>query len=596
MGLNRLAAILSAGLALQSVGQAPPPTAMPAQAAATPAASEAAVRLEIRLAADPAAERQWLARIAIAFSHEPSPQLAAMQAEVATVFRLRSERISRRDPSWPDAQADAILMLIMIDARRFATDPDFRANVVPVMRDALTSEVPVGARKRMLARLNNLEFGAAERIEVAWGLARRSSRSREVVFGTWPTRLGSAHPIRSSVYALPSAFFEYPESADFLRAVHALAPERDIIVLSNAPLVDELRPLADEMPLHLIDTLGRHYTPWPRDPFALVSQPNGPVVVVTRPNVQARREFDLYMGRELIQGLPDRLDVAWGGVEWMVAPIPFHGGHTLATPGTTWASVHTLLPRIVEILGHTPTPGELTQPSNLSAFLDATRLAQEEFESVFGQPVRFVHALPNRASSPELEELETMLIGGGTSDLDSLVTILPGVREDRVALVADFTIGRALLEEVDGDELDRFRVDFHLTATGEELRRQLREQPLTEVNRRIDAFLDHTSRYLREQGMEVQRLPLLHVPEHLVEERLRLVRDGFLITWTNVVHEQVDGELRAEGFASGLSTIDKRATETFRVAGVTLRLVPGLARSVMRDGGYRCASNHVRQG
>lgn len=596
MSANGLAAILCAGLTLQSGGPALSPDVVPAQATGIAAASDAAIRLEIRLAADPALERQWLARIAIAFSNEPSPRLAEMQAEVAMVFRLRSERLSRRDPSWPDAQAEALLLLLMIDARRFATDPDFRANVVPVMRDGLAPEVSVGARKRILSRLNNLEFGAAERIEVAWGLARRSSRSREVVFGTWPTRLGSAYPIRSSIYSLPSAFFEYAEAAAFLRGVQALAPERDLVVLSNAPLIDELRPLVDEMSLHLIDTLGRHYTPWPRDPFALVSQRDGPVTVVTRPNLQARREFDLYMGRELIQGLPDELDVEWGGVEWMVAPIPFHGGHTLATPGTTWASVHTLLPRIIEILGHTPTPGELTQPSKLSEFLDATELARGEFESVFGQPVRFVHALPSPASSTSVDELETMLIGGGTSDLDSLVTILPGITEDRIALVADFTLGRALIEQVDGDELDRFRDDYHLATGGEDLRRQLSEQPLTDVNRRINAFLDHTSRYLREQGMEVRRLPLLHVPEHLVEERLRLVRDGFLVTWTNVVYELVAAELRAEGFASGLATIDAHATETFRAAGVTLRLVPGLARSVMRDGGYRCASNHVRHG
>lgn len=582
---GRLAFVMCAGLALQSVGQAP---------SGQIGSTDDAVVLEQSLAADPAVERQWLARIALALSDEPSPELAEMQAGVASVLRLRGERLSNRDAGWPDPQANAFLLLMMIDARRFATDPDFRANVVPVMRDAMSPEVPADARKRMLSRLNNLEFGAAERIEVAWGLARRTSRSREVVFGTWPTRLGSAHPIRASIYSLPSAFFEHPEATAFLRGVHSFAPERDLVVLSNAPLIDDLRPLAEEMPLHLIDTLGRHYSPWPRDPFAVVSQPNGPVTIVTRPNLQARREFDMYMGRELLQGLSDQLDTEWGRVEWMVAPIPFHGGHTLATPGTTWASVHTLLPRVVEILGRTPTPSELTRSPNLAAFLDATEQAREEFESVFGQPVRFVHALPARTSSPGLDELQTMLIGGGTSDLDSLVTIVPGDREDRVALVADFTLGRALLEQIDRNELDRFGVDFHLTAGGEDLRRRLLEQPLTDVNRLIDAFLDHTSRYLREQGMEVRRLPLLHVPETLVEERLRVVRDGFLVTWTNVVYELADGELRAEGFASGLPTIDEQAIETFSAAGATLRLVPGLARSVMRDGGYRCASNHVR--
>jgi hypothetical protein len=81
----------------------------------------------------------------------------------------------------------------------------------------------------------------------------------------------------------------------------------------------------------------------------------------------------------------------------------------------------------------------------------------------------------------------------------------------------------------------------------------------------------------------------------LLRNREGLTHDEFLITWNNVVAETRDGRLRAEGFASLIPTADRLVRETFAAAGARLDLFPPLVRSVILNGGYRCASNHVRE-
>jgi hypothetical protein len=66
---------------------------------------------------------------------------------------------------------------------------------------------------------------------------------------------------------------------------------------------------------------------------------------------------------------------------------------------------------------------------------------------------------------------------------------------------------------------------------------------------------------------------------------------GYLLTWNNVVLEPG----RAEGFASGIANADALARNAFKGAGYELVLFPPLKRSVELNGGYRCASNHVRR-
>ena len=69
----------------------------------------------------------------------------------------------------------------------------------------------------------------------------------------------------------------------------------------------------------------------------------------------------------------------------------------------------------------------------------------------------------------------------------------------------------------------------------------------------------------------------------------------FLLGWNNVVVETREGGVRAEGFAALLPSGDRRARAAFRALGVHLDLLPPLVESVVRNGGYRCASNHLRR-
>jgi hypothetical protein len=110
----------------------------------------------------------------------------------------------------------------------------------------------------------------------------------------------------------------------------------------------------------------------------------------------------------------------------------------------------------------------------------------------------------------------------------------------------------------------------------------------------LESYLDLVSGELAADGMEVRRLPLVFVPTALLRDRRGVDHPDFLLTWNNVVVETRGGELRAEGFASRLPAADALAAATFAAAGAHLDLLPPLVHSVVLNGGYRCASNHLR--
>jgi hypothetical protein len=60
------------------------------------------------------------------------------------------------------------------------------------------------------------------------------------------------------------------------------------------------------------------------------------------------------------------------------------------------------------------------------------------------------------------------------------------------------------------------------------------------------------------------------------------------------VLEPAGGGRRAEGFTSMLEAGDDLARAAFARAGYTMDFAPLLAESVILNGGYRCASQHVR--
>ncbi|HET9228335.1 MAG TPA: hypothetical protein VFR31_16795, partial [Thermoanaerobaculia bacterium] len=302
--------------------------------------------------------------------------------------------------------------------------------------------------------------------------------------------------------------------------------------------------------------------------------PSGAVRILIRPNLQAGREEDASLGPELIQNLPDDLDTAWGKTAWMTAPVPFHNGQILVTREAAWVTLHTLEPHILAVLKLDRVPVEtFSDPQGAERYVTAAEKAANELETLYGRPVRFVHPL----RGPGLMRR----IGGGAGyDLDSIVTLLPGNK----ALVADADAGRELLAKMTLEDWKSLRDGYGLEASAKAL------PPSAD----LDSFLDLVADHLKQEGMEVRRLPLLSVPVAGLRDRTGLSHGEILLTWNNVVAETRAGQLRAEGFSSLIPSGDRLAREAFAAAGARLDLFPPLVRSVILNGGYRCASNHVR--
>ena len=446
----------------------------------------------------------------------------------------------------------------------------------------------------------SLSFEATERLAVAWGLAPRSSAERRAET-TAPGALRFdddwTKEIAASVYSLPSSFFSTAEVREFLRAVRGLAPKREILVLADPAMRAALKGVSGVRPL---PTFGRAYSPWPRDPLSLVKRADGGLAVLLRPNLQRGREEDATLGRALIQTLPEDLDRRWKKPVWTVAAVPFHNGQALTAPDAVWISIHTLEPRILEILGLDRVPVEtFGTAEGIDRYLAAARKAADELSRLYGRPVRFVHPLPESGELPARVELFRTLGGGAGTDLDSIVTLLPGgtgsADSPKVALVADFAAGAALLGRLSLADLAAAKATYGFLP-GADPRSVFRAGLATPSAQGLGAYLDAVAAHLMSAGLEVRRLPLLLVPYSALTRADELPEGGtFLIGWNNAVLETRDGALRAEMFASGLPTADREAETAYAAAGARLTLLPALPVSVIRGGGYRCASNHVRR-
>jgi hypothetical protein len=409
--------------------------------------------------------------------------------------------------------------------------------------------------------------------------------------------------LAASVYSLPAAFFEPAEALAFLTAVRALDPHRDLLVLADGAVRAGLVARASELRLDLIDTGGRAFSPWPRDPFSLVhggDRRAGRVVVLARPNLQPGREADADMARALAESLPGRLDSSWGGVRWSRAAVPFHNGQVLLAPGAAWISLHTLEPRILGMLKLDRVPvASFATAAGTATYLAAAERARAELEGLYGRPVRWVHPVPPLPASPaniapgNYAALMTEIGGGAGYDLDSIVTLLPDGAGTR-ALVADLAAGRSLLARLPAGDWDALRHGYDLGPQPARLPALLSAAQETPRATALSRYLDLIAAQLAVWGLRVDRLPLLLVPVSLLREPGNL-QGVFLLGWNNVVvQSDPAGGVRAEGFASLLPTGDAQAKETFARAGCRLDLLPPLVESVVRNGGYRCASNHLR--
>jgi hypothetical protein len=586
---------------------APPDPARALMAALPPAA------LAGRLAREPAAALAALLPLGRALTGD-DPELAKQAGDYLVAAARERASALGRGGAWSRPQVAALAALQLVDPERFAADDaggeELRRRVLPLLPRELDGRTPAGLRAALLTELDQVrgfDFAAAEPVALAWGAIPRSSAERRVPFAAAGQRFDAdvAGRLTASVYSLPSFFFTRPEADAFLSAVRAAAPGRELIVLTDSPLRDQLAERARALHLRLLDTFGRPYSPWPRDPFTLVHAAGGSLRVLVRPNLQPGREEDAHLGPELVRDLPADLDRAWGRPTWTEAPVPFHNGQVLLTPDAAWVTLHALEPRILALLGVDRVPvASFDGGTGIDRYLAAADQAAAELASLYGRPVRFVHPLPRAGGGGDLAARRDLMrrIGGGAGyDLDSIVTFVPGPAaggqgggEPVAALVADVAAGRALLARTPAADLDSLRRGYGLAPAGGGLAAALAAAQRAPGMEALGDVLDLVAGHLAAAGMTVRRLPLLDVPVALLADRSSLSHAGFLLSWNNVVVERPARGLRAEGFSYLLPAGDRAARDAFASLGVHLDLFPPLVRSIVLNGGYRCASNHLR--
>lgn len=537
------------------------------------------------------------------------PRLARQaEDDLLACTRERSRRLAAKG-AWSPAEVEAVAALLLVEPERFVDSPDFRRRILEILPSTLETSAPDRLRDDLLTVLNQVrgfDFAASDLLEAAWGRTPRRAAERALPLPSSPppgTLLFDADTsgrLAASIYSLPSLFFDAETASRFLSAVRALDPERELIVLADRPLTGALAATAKSAHLRLLETYGRPYTPWPRDPFSLVRSASGRLVALARPNLQPGREEDANLAAELVQNLPADLDRRWGGKEgvaWSTAPTPFHNGQVLLTRDAAWMTIHALEPRVLALLGIERVPVEsFATAEGIDRYLAAADRAAGELSALYGRPVRFIHPLPRSGALPERTALLRTLGGAAGYDLDSLVSLVPvkGGTARIAALVADPKLGRELLMQTKPDELASLRAGFALAPEGDALRAALLAAQDAPAPRALTDFLDLAARHLEAEGLRVRRLPLLSVPVSLLSDHASLAHPEFLLSWNNVVVEVRGKTTRAEGFSYLFPLGDHAAQETFTALGVHLDLLPPLTRSIVLNGGYRCASNHLR--
>lgn len=501
---------------------------------------------------------------------------------------------------WRGEEVAALARRLLRQPERFVEDPSFRASIW----NQLARVPPKGVSPELLHKLANelnqvrgVDFAMSEALEDAWGLIPRRSLARREELEASPLTLASdaAGPITCSFYSLFSWFFSADESRELLSAVRRLGADREIVALVDSDLAEALEPTVRSFRVNLLDSLGRGYSPWPRDPFSLARRRDGGVTFLVRPNRQVEREEDAFLAQELIQNLPPRLDRTLGEPRWTVSPRPFHNGQMLLTERDLWLSVHSLEVRVLELLKLDRVPVEsFNQSAGIARYVAASQQAARELGEIFRRQARFVHPLPDGSDLTADQTLMQTLAGGAGFDLDSLLTLLEPPGGARVALIGDLTLGQALVERLSANEATVLIERYGLRGPARSVLAELVAASGTQRSLALGGFLDQLALSLGEQGWQIRRLPLLRVPLSLREDSEGIALPDFLLTWNNVVLESRGGRLRAEGFASLLPTADADVVRTFREVGVDLTLLPPLVRSVILSGGYRCASNHLR--
>ena len=550
---------------------------------------------------DPELVAQSLEALATALATETVPEDGSATATaryLAALGRQVGQDLGSYGPPWSDDGLDLWLTVLLVHPTRFVEQPEFRGRVGAILPETLDPRVPTELRDRLLEELNRVrgfDFDLSERVELAWGAAPRSSATREATGVEVTVDVGAEGPLEATLLSLPSWDVGAEASEAFLAALEVLtAGRRDLLVVGDERGLERLARRPRGARTHLLPSHGRNYSLWPRDPLLFARRSDGGVLILGRPNPQPGREDDDELGRELIQQLPEDLDRRWGMPRWATAPVPFHHGQLLNTDDSVWISLHSLEVAILERLGVDRVPvSSFGTVEGVNRYLGAAPIEAERLAALFRRPVRFVHELPTEGNASVRQRAMARLGGGAGFDLDSLLTLLPG--PSSTALVADLDLGLELLRGLPESDHRALGETYGLRVPVQELIERLGEERLGPRASGLDAFLEATASHLLTEGWRVERLPLLLVPTSFLAGGGKTHEHRhFLVGWNNVVLESRAEGRRAEGFASGMPAADAAVVRVFEQLGVRLDLLPPLVASIVRNGGYRCATNHLR--
>ncbi|MDA8019519.1 MAG: hypothetical protein MPN21_18910 [Thermoanaerobaculia bacterium] len=526
-----------------------------------------------------------------------------------SIAARRATRILAGGTGMTELDIDLLLAMLQIDPHRFFSDAAYRRRVV-VSWEPMRHAIPAaGSRFRLLEQLGARgldDFDALETVAAGWHLIERRSTDRQL--GTRPASKTSRslvedelRPIEATILSLPS-FLGVTASTELLASLHATSPRRHLMVLAGRTQSSRLRSALSSRPrgaailekVAFLPTLGVDYSPWPRDPLSLIRREDGGLHVVLRGHVQRGRESDEWMGRALVQGLPTDLDERWKKPTWHRSELPFHNGQILDAGGVSWVSLHSLEPRILELLDLDRLPVDEFGGEVGRDYLEAAATAAAELARLRGRPVRFVHGLPESELPSPTRAAQLHDLGGGAGiDLDSMLTLLPQGNGRVEALVADVDLGSSLVETAQPEDLAGLSIYGVPQARA---RATVLTGHRSRPARRLDLYLERVAEHLQRIGWKVRRLPVLWIDPASTDRADRADLAPFLVTWNNVVVERPTSGLVAEGFASGLAPGDELARRVFEDAGWQLRLHPPLVESIVRNGGYRCSTQHVRRG
>ena len=553
---------------------------------------------------DPASFERWveshpqegialLGRLAAALGGAvDEPSVGRLTQFLTAAQQARWRRLASSPAAWTDEQVGAFIGLLLLDPQRFRSEPALRRRLfdgwLQGAEQARAAEPD--RRAAVLEGLHrfDLDILESERLESAWGLAPRAGLDRERHVSS--RQVVSSGPIEATLFSLPASLIDGTRALRFLRAVGAADPGRRLVVLTDGAVFDRLRGQGDPR-WTLIHTYGRGYSAWPRDPITLTWRPDGGVHLLARPNRQRLREADQELAVELIQGLPAALDRTWGEPTWERATLPFHNGQLLLTDDSVWLSIHSVEPLVLQATGwEALSPGRLADPAAWTRFRDAALDAARRLAAFYGRTPRWVHPLPEHPSGRYLAA-----VGGGAGwDLDSLLTVVPGRDSngrdfDGRIWVADPAAGLRAFRAAAPDEQEQLLATYREDQNGPF---RLSAADAAAVAG-MQAFCDLLARHLAEEGLTVTRVPLL---------LMQATAPGgagsrqFTVGWNNLVLRPGQGARTiAEGFASGLPRWDRERIAAAATEEVTLVLYPPLVGSVVRNGGYRCASQHLRR-